>query len=391
MVEKKKLVPELRFPEFDGEWELKKTKDIAPLQRGFDLPNSQIENGLFPVVYSNGILKFHSEYKSKGPGVVTGRSGTIGNVTYVEDNYWPHNTSLWVTDFKGNNPKYIYYFYVNFKLWKYNAGSTVPTLNRNDVHSILKSIPTLPEQQKIVEFLSAIDKRIQQLQKKKVLLETYKKGVMQHIFSQKIRFKDENGIDFPDWKEKKLGEIGSTYGGLSGKSKEHFGSGKPYVQYMQIFSYSVVRPEDFGYVEISSDEKQNQVRNGDVFFTTSSETPNEIGTASVMLSEIEEVYLNSFCFGFRPKSLEVLDPNYSRYLFRSTLFRSKIIVLAQGSTRFNMSKVELMKLTILLPHIKEQRKIADLLSNIDASIEQLTSQFESTKSFKKGLFQKMFI
>ena len=89
------------------EWEVKRILDFAPLQRGFDLPTEKIVKGAYPVVYSNGILNFHIEYKAKGPGVVTGRSGTIGKVTYVESDYWPHNTSLWVTDFKGNNPKYV--------------------------------------------------------------------------------------------------------------------------------------------------------------------------------------------------------------------------------------------------------------------------------------------
>lgn len=116
----------------------KKVIDIAPLQRGFDLPTKKVEKGKYPVVYSNGILRHHKKSKVKAPGIVTGRSGTIGKVTYVERDYWPHNTSLWVTDFKNNYPKFIYFFYLNLHLERYNAGSTVPTLNRNDVHSLKK-------------------------------------------------------------------------------------------------------------------------------------------------------------------------------------------------------------------------------------------------------------
>ena len=95
----------MRFGEFDGEWEEKRLEEAAPLQRGFDLPIDKIKKGKYPVVFSNGILKFHNEFKVMGPGVVTGRSGTIGKVTFVEDDYWPHNTALWVTDFKNNMPK----------------------------------------------------------------------------------------------------------------------------------------------------------------------------------------------------------------------------------------------------------------------------------------------
>ena len=90
-------------------WEVKSIGEFAPLQRGFDLPRNLIIDGDYPVVYSNGVLNYHNEYKVGGPGVITGRSGTIGKVTFVNSEYWPHNTSLWVTDFKGNNPKYVYY------------------------------------------------------------------------------------------------------------------------------------------------------------------------------------------------------------------------------------------------------------------------------------------
>lgn len=101
---------------------------------------------------SNGIGGYHSEYKAKGPGVVTGRSGTIGNLHYIEADYWPHNTALWVTDFKGNNPKFIYYLYQQFDLSRFGTGSGVPTLNRNDVHDALVFVPSISEQEKISNF-----------------------------------------------------------------------------------------------------------------------------------------------------------------------------------------------------------------------------------------------
>ena len=129
---------------------------------------------------------------------------------------------------------------------------------------------------------------------------------------------------------------------------------------------------------------------GDVFFTVSSETPNEIGTASVLLDQIDELYLNSFCFGYRANSLDLLSPYFSRYLFRSELFRNEIVKLAQGSTRYNMSKVQLMKLKIQLPCLEEQQKIATFLSNVDAKIESTNQQINQTQSFKKGLLQQMF-
>ncbi len=170
------------------EWDVLLFKDIAPLQRGFDLTNSQLEKGSVPVVYSNGIRNFHSIYKVKGPGVVTGRSGTIGKVTYVKENFWPHNTSLWVTNFHKNNPRFIYYFLLSLKLENYLSGSGVPTLNRNDIHSLKVGLPPLAEQGKIAEVLSKWDEGVEKSEKLIELKEKRKKALMQQLLTGKKRF-----------------------------------------------------------------------------------------------------------------------------------------------------------------------------------------------------------
>jgi len=280
---------------------------------------------------------------------------------------------------------------VRLAVMKIAQGTKVLGISTKRLAHIPLFIPTPEEQQKITSFLTTVDDHIQLLNNKKAKLAEYKKGVMQKIFSQEIRFKDENGSSFSDWEEKKLGAIGNTFNGLTGKTKVDFGGGKPYVQYMQIFSNSKIDLEDFGKVKIEEGENQSKVQFGDVFFTTSSETPNEIGTASVLLDEVEDVYLNSFCFGFRPNSINELVPAFSRYLFRSELFRRKIVKLAQGSTRFNMSKVELMKLDVMLPDEGEQRKIAAFLSSLDESIESNGIEINGTMEYKKSLLQKMFV
>ncbi|MCE8915721.1 restriction endonuclease subunit S [Bacteroides fragilis] len=135
---------------------------VAPLQRGFDLPTQNLVEGIYPVIYSNGILQHHDKYKCEAPGLITGRSGTIGKFTYIDSGfYWPHNTSLWVTDFCGNCPKFIYYLYQTVHIEQFSTGSGVPTLNRNDVHRYKTSVPTaIVEQEKIAKFLSILDERI---------------------------------------------------------------------------------------------------------------------------------------------------------------------------------------------------------------------------------------
>lgn len=175
-------VPEIRFSGFTGDWKQRKVVEIAPLQRGFDLPNASIKLGKYPVVMSNGIGGYHSEYKVHAPGVVTGRSGTIGKLHYIESDFWPHNTTLWVTDFKGNNQKFIYYLYQKLDLKRFGTGSGVPTLNRNDVHDTIISVPVYQEQEKISSYLKMLDDLITFHQQKCDELKNIKKFMLQNMF-----------------------------------------------------------------------------------------------------------------------------------------------------------------------------------------------------------------
>jgi len=237
-----------------------------------------------------------------------------------------------------------------------------------------------------------VDEKITQLTQKYDLLTRYKKGVMQQIFSQQLRFKDNDGREFPVWEEMKLSEIGDSFNGLTGKSGDDFGSGKSYITYKQIFDNSRIDITKFSFVQIGKNEKQNKVKYGDIFFTTSSETPNEVGFCSVLLSPVnEEVFLNSFCFGYRIKSFELFNPCFASYLFKSIGFRANVVLLAQGSTRFNISKTEFMKIHIRLPSLPEQTKIANFFTALDEKINNNQAQLKALKEYKQGLLQEMFV
>ncbi|HEY5591944.1 MAG TPA: restriction endonuclease subunit S, partial [Paludibacter sp.] len=298
---------------------------------------------------------------------------TKGNLDFIE---WFFSTTIWHKHMED--------------IANYGARADRMSFTIGDFYKMPISFPTLPEQSKIAEFLSAVNEKLQAVKNKKNLLEEYIKGVMQKLFTQELRFIDDNAEYFAEWKVNTLMEIGETYNGLSGKSKEDFGVGKPYVQYKQVFDDTKIDISRFEFVQINKNEKQNKVEYGDILFTTSSETPNEVGMSSVLLDNIEELYLNSFCFGYRPYSLEVLNPNYARFLFRSELFRKEVVLLAQGSTRYNLSKLEMIKLKISLPTLPEQTKIANFLSSIDNKIMECSEQIEKIECWKKGLLQKMF-
>ena len=181
-----------RLPAFSGEWEVKRLGDVAPLQRGFDLPTTQIKPGTYPVVYSNGVLNHHSAYQVKGPGIITGRSGTIGKVTIINEDYWPHNTSLWVTSLKGNDVLFVYYLFICIELERFATGSGVPTLNRNDVHEYSVTLPPLPEQQAIAAILSDMDSDITALEARRDKTKLLKQGMMQELLTGRIRLPMEH-------------------------------------------------------------------------------------------------------------------------------------------------------------------------------------------------------
>ncbi|MCX7735801.1 MAG: restriction endonuclease subunit S [Candidatus Kapabacteria bacterium] len=200
------------------------------------------------------------------------------------------------------------------------------------------------------------------------------------------KFKDKQ------WKYKKLSQLGQTINGLNGKSAKDFGKGKPFITYKQVFDNSKVDLTKCSLVEIADDENQNSIHKGDILITTSSETPNEVGYASVVLTEPDEpTYLNSFCFSFRPFSLERLKPEFSQYLFHSPIYRKSIEILAQGITRFNITKGAFLNLKVPLPSSTiEQQKIADCLSTLDEVIEGEEQKLELYIQHKMGLLQNLF-
>lgn len=167
------------------------------------------------------------------------------------------------------------------------------------------------------------------------------------------------------WEQRKLGNCGTNYGGLTGKTKEDFGHGNArFIPYTNVFDNPLTDTKRLEAVEI--DSSQNQVAYGDAFFTVSSETPDEVGMSSVWLSDQEDVYLNSFCFGYRQDS--TFDPNYLAYMLRSRLVRSDLILLAQGISRFNISKNKVMELSVPVPSAVEQRQLGQYFTKLDSLI-----------------------
>jgi len=201
----------------------------------------------------------------------------------------------------------------------------------------------------------------------------------------KRRFKEFQNNN--EWEQYMLGDIGKTFTGLSGKTKEDFGHGSAeFVTYMNVFSNPISDTSMTENVEV--DSKQNELEYGDVLFTTSSETPQEVGMSSVWLCNRPNVYLNSFCFGYRP----TINVNYLflAYLLRSNAVRKQMMLLAQGISRYNISKNKVMELRVGLPDIQEQEKIGKFFKRLDHTIAIHQRKLEKTKALKSAYLSEMF-
>lgn len=194
-------------------WKTYKLEKVATLQRGFDLPNTKRIDGIYPVIAASGFSTYHNVFKVKAPGVTTGRSGTLGQVHFVNKDFWPLNTSLWVKDFNGNDERFIYYFLQTLNFEEYNSGTSVPTLNRNDVHKLDVTIPDLQEQKSIAQILSTIDDKIENNLAINKTLEEMAMALYKHWFVdfgpfQSLEFVDSELGSIPkDWEVMRLDEI----------------------------------------------------------------------------------------------------------------------------------------------------------------------------------------
>ena len=251
--------------------------------------------------------------------------------------------------------------------------------------------PTLPEQTAIGSFFQDIDQLISLQQRKLEVLKEQKKTYLKLLFPAKGQKKPAlRFAGFEDeWKEVKLGEVGETYMGLSGKTKEDFGHGEgKFITYVNVFNNAITDLHGLDSVEI--DDKQRRVQYGDVLFTTSSETPGDVGLSSVWMGTEDNVYLNSFCFGYRPQK-GIFDLYYLAFVLRSFSVRREFMLLAQGISRFNISKTKVMDMSIHVPSLPEQEAIGSFFQDLNMAIAKQEEKVNQLKESKQTLLRKMFI
>ncbi len=257
--------------------------------------------------------------------------------------------------------------------------------NGHLLSAVLIARPTIEEQRAIAAALSDVDELIGALEKLITKKRAFKLAAMQQLLTgKKTRlpgFEDE-------WVLTKMGSIGSTYCGLSGKNKLDFGTGNAlYVPFLNVLENVCIDTAHLEYVVIDASESQNRVLEGDLLFNGTSETPGDLAMGAVLKTAVPDLYLNSFCFGFRIYDPKEHDGLFLAYLFKSFVGRGVMYALAQGATRYNMSKKQFLNLKLELPPAEEQRAIATVLSDMDAEIAALEQRSDKTKAIKQGMMQ----
>ncbi len=266
-----------------------------------------------------------------------------------------------------------------------SVGGLSPTINWGDLKHQEFLLPPKDQQAKLAELLWAMDEVVErEIISFTKYAEFYKRFLFDSVSGKLSK-------DFSTWKEFMFGSLGKSFSGLNGKSKNDFGEGGPFINYMNVFSNSKIDPSKVDYVRIGENENQNLVKYGDILITGSSETPQEVGMASVVLDVLEGYYLNSFCFGFRLNDFYTLLPEYARFLMRGEEVRKFMFKHAQGSTRFNLSKTTVKeKLKIVLPTLPEQKEIAQKLDFMEKNISVFESKISCSKALHKSLINQIF-
>lgn len=253
-------------------------------------------------------------------------------------------------------------------------------LSAEIVKNIKMSFPSSHEQKKISDLLALIEEKIS-TQKK--IIEDLKK------LKDAINNSLHNNIN--EFQLFSFNELGSGYSGLTGKSSEDFGSGLPYISYLNVFRNDIVTDESFDYVKVSKTEKQNVVSYGDLLFTLSSETPSEVGIGTIYLGKTNPIYLNSFCFGVHLSNQENIYGPYLAYFVTSQYFRKTILPFAQGSTRYNLMKSDFMKHKFRFPNMATQKAIYNALHTLSEKIQNGEVCLNKYTEQKQYLLARLFI
>lgn len=397
-------VPHLRFPEFSGEWVETTLGKISEITKGSGISKDQLsEQGSPCILYGELYTKYKSEIidevysrteldssslvKSKANDVIIPCSGEtaidISTARCVPFDNILLGGDLNIIRLKHDDGGFFAYQLNGARkkdIARVAQGVSVVHLYGENLKQIRVYHPNIEEQKKITRLLSLIDERIATQNK---IIEKYE-SLIQAMCDTLIGKKTQQVmLSFNDF--------GESYSGLSGKSAEDFGEGSPYITYMNVYQNQIIDITDIGLVKINKTEQQSLVQYGDILFTLSSETPEEVGMGAVYLGETYPLYLNSFCFGIHITDESKIFPPFLAYYVSSESFRKAVFPLAQGSTRFNLQKGDFLKKVFPFPAIEQQRKIYSILKTYSDKLNIEKQMIKLLCCQKQYLLRQLFI
>jgi len=373
-----------------SEWQQTTLGKVLTLQRGYDLPSHQRVSGKYPIVSSSGITDYHNQYKVDPPGVITGRYGTIGEVYYIDERFWPLNTTLFVKDFKGNDVRFISYLLESLNIKELNVAGAVPGVNRNHLHMLKVSLPRLPTQQKIAKILSNYDDLIENNLKRIKLLEesarlTYEEWFLRfRVDGKKLEIDPESSLPF-EWKRLKVNDYVDTIS--KGPSLNYdLGESKG----VQVLNQSCIRNGEIELdkvliaKELNDNKKSSYLRINDILINSMGQ--GTLGRVSKNVSIDEKMIIHNCITYLRAKDI------YSQYMLFYFISSHKEYFesLAQGSTGQSTLKKELVSnLLITLPDDKTINRYDLIISSAWNKIGALKKQNKLLKEARDILLPRL--
>ena len=346
-----------------SEWVTRPLIEVATLQRGYDLPIQDRTGGLHPIFAANGTVGFHGSSKCKGPGVVTGRSGTIGKVHFVKTDFWPLNTSLYVKNFHGNDPRWVYYMLQSFGLESYSQGAGVPTLNRNLVHGEPVKVPPLPEQRRIAAILDQAETLRTQRRTALSLLDTLTQSIFLDMFGDPV-------TNDRSWPSARIVDFVADF--ESGKSLVADDEDDSTSQF-RVLKVSAVtsleyKPEQSKAVPSDYNPPESHiVRAGDLLFSRAN-TTELIGATALVNQTPDNLLLPDKLWRFVWHKTPRTEPLYVRHLFQQPKFRQEIGQRASGTSGSmkNITQDKVLSIQVGHPPLPFQQTFATRIAAIEA-------------------------
>lgn len=352
-------------------WSRVEFDNFTTLQRGKDLTKAEFREGTVPVAGSNGVIGYHDTAIAKAPGITVGRSGSAGKVTVYEEDFWPHNTSLYVRDFHGNDPYFAGFLLGSLNLARFKTGASVPTLDRNSFKTLPLLVPPLPEQKKIAHILSMVQRAIEEQERIIQTTTELKKALMQKLFTEGLsrdggkpqrQKQTEIGSVPESWDLAPIGDLFETQLGKMLSQKAKVGdSPKPYLRNKNV-QWGRIDTDDLLAMDFSDREAEKfLLRDGDLLVCEG----GEVGRAAIWRGQIAECYYQKALHRLRPRSDRITNEYMAHWMMYAFLLTNTYGVTGTRTTIAHLPEIKLKPLLVPVPSVDEQADIINALETVD--------------------------